>query len=293
MQSNIRIASLCPSNTELLCALGLGDHIAGVDLYSDYPEHVVARLPKLGPDLDIDIDALTALRPDLVVSSLSVPGMEKVVEAVQHAGLTQVTLSPHSFEDVLQDASRIADALPASVRKEIDVQSLVDVLRGRLERVTEATAPLHERPSVYIEWWPNPVFSPGRDNWLTELCHRVGARNIFADRPGAQVQDDGQQVLAAQPDVMLACWTGIPQHKVPLEKIKRRSGWQATPAFCSQHLFVLSEGLYCRPSPRLFDGLEQLLGLLHPEVAKGLQLAPPAVYGPIRDWNGDWLQTSW
>ncbi len=293
MQSTIRIASLCPSNTELLCALGLGDQIVGVDQYSDYPENVVSRVPKLGPDLHIDIDALTALRPDLVVSSLSVPGMEKVVEAVHHAGLTQVTLSPHSFEDVLQDASRIADALPESVRREIAVQSLVDALRSRLLRVTEATAPLKERPSVYIEWWPNPIFSPARDNWLTELCDRAGARNIFADRHGSQVQDDGQQVVDAQPDVVLTCWTGIPQHKVPLEKIKRRSGWQTTPAFTRQHLFVLSEGLYCRPSPRLFDGLEQLLGLLHPEVAKRLGLAAPAAYGPIRDWYGDWLEKSW
>lgn len=289
MLSNIRIASLCPSNTELLCALGLADQIVGVDQYSDYPVDVVSAVPKLGPDLNIDIDALIDLAPDLVVSSLSVPGMENVVQSVDDAGLTQITLSPNSFGDILDDAYRIADALPKSVQRTLNTGSVVAQLRARLERVTEATVNLQDRPSVYFEWWPNPVFSPGRDNWLTELCERAGARNIFASDAGAQVQDDGQRVIAANPAVFLAVWTGVPQHKVPLEKIKRRSGWDVISAFTSRRLFILSEGLYCRPSARLFDGLEQFLGLLHPDLSKQLGLAPPQTYAPIRDWEGSWL----
>ena len=61
--------SLCPSNTEILCAMGLGDCLVGVDLYSDYPPNVVHALPKLGPDLNIDIERLRALNPDLTVCS--------------------------------------------------------------------------------------------------------------------------------------------------------------------------------------------------------------------------------
>lgn len=287
-----RIASLCPSNTELLCALGLGEFIVGVDLYSDYPAEVVKTLPRLGPDLNIDIDALCALKPDLVVSSLSVPGMEHVVAAVEAVGLDQVTLSPHSVTDILDDARQLVQVLPTAIRTKINVTSLVSMMEARIDRIRDATRGVTDRPKLYFEWWPKPVFSPARDNWLTVVSELAGGQNIFADRPGSQVQDDGQAVVALQPDFFLAVWTGVPQHKVALQKIRsRQNGWETTPAFQKQQLLVLSEGLYCRPSPRLLDGLEQLLGILHPDLAADLRLQPPAAYGPVRAWDGTWWST--
>ncbi|MDQ0188225.1 ABC transporter substrate-binding protein [Alicyclobacillus cycloheptanicus] len=291
MQSSFRIASLCPSNTELLCALGLADAIIATDSYSDFPPDVVGPLPKLGPDLSIDIAQLAALQPDLVVSSLTVPGMERVVQAVEDAGLAQVTLSPARIEDIVADANTIAQALPTSLRQTLRIPQFVDDFERRLDRVAKATASVAHRPGLYWEWWPQPVFSPGRDNWLTEVSALAGARNIFEDQPGPQVRDEtGERVCAANPDVFLAVWTGIPQHKVPLAKIKtRRGAWQQTPAFQTAQLFILSEGLFCRPSPRLLDGLEQLVGLLHPDAAQRAGLARPEAYGPMRTADGTWL----
>ena len=64
--SLMRIVSLACSNTEIVCALGCADLLVGVDDHSDHPEDVVARLPKVGPDLEIDVDRVAALEPDLV-----------------------------------------------------------------------------------------------------------------------------------------------------------------------------------------------------------------------------------
>ncbi len=75
----MRIVSLCPSNTELLVYLGLKNQIVGIDNYSDWPQSI-QDLPRLGPDLSIDMDKTAALKPDLVVASLSVPGMEKNID---------------------------------------------------------------------------------------------------------------------------------------------------------------------------------------------------------------------
>lgn len=74
----MKILSLCPSNTELVEYLGLTDMLAGVDDYSDWPEQIF-KLPRLGPDLSINMDKVEELKPDLVLASLSVPGMEKNV----------------------------------------------------------------------------------------------------------------------------------------------------------------------------------------------------------------------
>ena len=72
----MRVVSICPSNTEIIAYLGKTDWLVGVDNYSDWPASVL-DLPKLGPDLSIDMDKVAACQPDLVLASLSVPGMEK------------------------------------------------------------------------------------------------------------------------------------------------------------------------------------------------------------------------
>src|SRR3990172_9283494 len=78
-----RIVSLCPSNTEILFALGLVESIVGVDSHSDYPTQV-KELPRVGPDLRINMEKVKALEPDLVVASLTVPGMERNIEALEN-----------------------------------------------------------------------------------------------------------------------------------------------------------------------------------------------------------------
>ncbi|WP_054968519.1 ABC transporter substrate-binding protein [Alicyclobacillus ferrooxydans] len=290
---SFRIASLCPSNTELICALGLQGCLVGVDSYSDYPQDVVADLPKLGPDLNIDIDALNHLQPDLVVSSLSVPGMEKVVEAVEHAGLRQVILSPRSFADIYADLRTLAAHVPDDVLAGGEAERIVHQLEQRVERVrawTNQNIPDYEQPKLYWEWWAKPVFSPGGRNWLTELSQAAGARNIFADLDHDSVQDDGTLVCDANPDWFLAVWTGIPQHKVPIKKILSRPAvWQDTVPFTKHQLLILSEGLFCRPSQRLVDGLEQLVGILHPTSIVDLDLKRPEEYAPVRRADGSWL----
>jgi iron complex transport system substrate-binding protein len=283
-----RIVSLCPSNTELIHALGLSRYLVAVDDYSDYPPALVDRLPKLGPDLNIDVAKLEALQPDLVVASLSVPGMERVVAAVKATGLPTMVLSPHGLDDVFADLRRLAERLKDWL--DVDVErTVIAPLYERLQRIQEATAGIVERPRLYWEWWPRPLFSPAADNWLTELSSAAGAVNIFEDCPGQQVQDDGSRVLDRTPDYVLAVWTGIPQHKVPLDKIRHRPGWDQLPAIRYNRVYVLAEGLYCRPSPRLLDGLEQLVALLHPDLAAQLDLPPVTAHAPVRGGDGEWL----
>lgn len=289
--SSFRIVSLCPSNTELLFALGLGPYVVGVDQYSDYPSEGLDGLVRLGPDLHIDIETVIGLKPDLVVSSLSVPGMERVVEAVGQAGLQQLTLSSSSFQGMLEDLRRIEVAVPCELLVAETADRLIASLESRLSRLCEWTKMVAWRPRLYWEWWPNPVFSPAKENWLTELSEYAGAVNIFGAAKGHQVKDDGSRVWQAHPDVMLAVWTGVPQHKVPLQKIlSRETPWQETPAFKQGEIYILSEGLFCRPSPRLVDGLEQLVGLLHPAAVTDLGLRSPASYAPVRLRTGAWLE---
>jgi len=288
MGRDFRIVSLCPSNTEILHALGLIHCVVGVDNYSDWPYAELLGVPRLGPDLHIDMQKVQDLKPDLVLASLSVPGMEHVVAQLEATKLPFLVLSPHDLNDILNDVQTVAE----TIAQHVDFsghEQVVHELSARVSRVKSATQNIVNRPTVYFEWWPNPVFSPAKRNWLTGVSNVAGVTNIFEDVDDDKVQDAAQSVIARNPDYFLGVWTGVLQQKVPLQKILSRPGWQKISAFEMKRIFILPEGLYCRPSPRLIDGLEQLVSLVHPDIAASLGCSAPQTYGPVRTANGAWL----
>jgi iron complex transport system substrate-binding protein len=253
-----RIVSLTPSNTEIVHALGLIDQLVGVDDYSDFPRDALKTVRRLGPDLKIRIEDVKACEPDLVLASLSVPGMERVVEQVDHSGLRYEVLDPKSLADLWEDIRTVGRLTQTTDRAE----QIVAELQQRVNRVRQQTSIRNDRPSLYWEWWPKPCISPGKRNWLTEISELAGARNLFADVDAESVIDAGHLVLERDPDYILAVWCGVEAARVPKNKILAREGWHRVKAIRSGRVFVLEEGLYCRPSPRLIDGLEQLAELL-------------------------------
>ena len=128
----MRIVSLCPSNTEILFAIGAGKYVVGVVSYSDYPPQV-RELPKVGPDLKVNVDKIKALSPDLVIASLSVPGMERNIEKLSNHNIPFVVLNPQSIEEILNDIVFLG-----SITKTLErAKSVVDKMRLEIESVRE------------------------------------------------------------------------------------------------------------------------------------------------------------
>jgi iron complex transport system substrate-binding protein len=250
-----RIVSFCPSNTEILAALGLLPRVVGVDDWSDWPPEV-GSLPRLGPDLDIDMDRVAALQPDLAIASLSVPGMGRNVAALRERGLPHVVLDPHDIDDVFENIRRVGSATGAGAAAE----QVVADMKARIERVRQRVAGASHRPRVYWEWWPRPLYAPGGRNWLTPLSHLAGCVNVtgLVDLDAARPAHD--EIVAADPEFIFLVWTGVAARKVRPELVRRRPGWERISAVREGRIHVMEEGLFCRPSPRLVDGLEQLVG---------------------------------
>ncbi|WP_239617752.1 cobalamin-binding protein [Cohnella mopanensis] len=257
----MRIVSLCPSNTELLAFMGLSSMIVGVDIYSDWPP-AIQELPRLGSDMDIDIDAVEALKPDLVLASLTVPGMEKNIEGLKARNLPYIILNPNSLEDISNNMLVVGEATD----KIEQAKDAVHKYRQMLEQYAELSRRVEKRPTLYWEWWPKPVFSPGGGNWLTEISELAGAKNVFAEDSRASVKTDLEDVLNREPDYILLAWVGVKAQQVKPESVKKRPGWSRLDAVQQERIHVMEEPLYCRPSPRLIVGLQKLAASLHPDV---------------------------
>ncbi|MFC4618372.1 cobalamin-binding protein [Camelliibacillus cellulosilyticus] len=266
----MRIVSLCPSNTELVAYLGANSQLVGIDNYSDWPAEV-RELPRLGPDLDIDMTKVEALKPDLVLASLSVPGMEKNVDDLKQSGLPYVVLNPQSLADIADDLLTLGDLM----NKKEQASQVVDRYHRIIDDYRERSLAIEEKPKLYWEWWPKPVFTPGRKNWLTEISAYAGAENIFRDRDCESVKTDWSDVVRRDPDHICLVWVGVDPHKVKREFVLNRTGADRLAAVQSKKIHLLEESLFCRPSPRLLTGLRKIAALLHPEIFPAFQDEDP------------------
>lgn len=246
----MRIFSHTASNTEIVCALGCAEMLVGVDADSDYPPEVVAALPRPGRDLDLEVQAVLALEPELVLTSLTVPGHEKVVEQLRQAGLDTLVCDPQSLDDVFADIRRIAAQIGVPGRGD----KLVADMDAAMPRV-ETDQP---RPGVLVEWWPKPVIAPTRQSWVTDLIERAGGRNPWGRLEGKSTPLDNDQLLEAAPDIVAMSWCGVRVEKYRADVVRRRPGWDAVPAVAHDRIVAISEAFLGRPGPRLIEGYRHL-----------------------------------
>ena len=246
----MRIVSLTCSNTEIVCALECGNYLVGVDDYSDFPEDIVARLPRVGPDLNVDIGRVASLKPDLVLASLTVPGHEKVVEGLKSAGLPYIAPEPHRLDDVYRNIIEIGELLGVSGKAEQVVCEMTD-------RMASAELSQHT-PTLLIQWWPKPVIAPGQLSWTEDLILAAGFQNPIGDREVKSTPLTDEEVLELNPDAVVISWCGVDFSKYRPKVIYRNPLWQETKFVKNKNVFLVSEAYLGRPSPRLVDGLMEL-----------------------------------
>lgn len=243
----MRVVSLACSNTEIVHALGRADLLVGVDDHSDWPPEVVDPLPRVGPDLQIDMERVIALKPDLVLASLTVPGHEKVVEGLVAAGLPCVVFEPVSLEDVYRDIREIGNLLGVSDRADALVRSMRDVL--------DAPPLPSDAPSILVQWWPKPVITPGRLSWATDVLAAAGARATLGHEEVKSRPMSDAEVAAAAPDAVVLSWCGVDPAKYRPEVVLRNPAWQSLEFVRRRQVHCIGEPFLGRPGPRLVEGV--------------------------------------
>ncbi|MCA8960657.1 MAG: ABC transporter substrate-binding protein [Planctomycetes bacterium] len=253
----MRIVSTTCSNTEIVCALGRAGWLVGVDRHSDHPPEVVARLPRVGPDLGVDPEAVASLRPDLVLASRTVPGHDRVVASLENRGLRVVAPAPRSLHDVYRDITEIGDLLEARGAAERLVASMRDAIPTPAPRVESF-------PGILVEWWPKPVIVPGRDSWVTDLLAAARARNPWSDAPVESRPVSDEEVRQRNPAAVVIAWCGVDPAKYRPSEVGRRP-WSGVRAVESGQIHMVPEAFLGRPGPRLVEGYRAL-----DRIARGL-----------------------
>lgn len=232
-----RIVTMLPSLTEIAWVLGVGPRLVGVDRYSNWPAEV-DRLPHLGGLEDAQIEAIAALKPDVVLASTSSRAMERL-EAL---GFTIVRLKSESHADVRRTLERLARLLGTP-----DEGPRV---WARLERELAAAAarvpPALRGQRVYFEIGGGP-YAAGTSSFIGETLARLGLVNIVPPELGPFPKLNPEFVVRARPELIM----GVQRE---LAGLPQRPGWAALPAVRQQRLCgfdSLPYDMLVRPGPRL------------------------------------------
>ena len=298
----MRIVTLLPSATEIVCALGLEDKLVGVSHSCDYPA-AVEKLPVMtstsvpyteSSDVidtfvrghlssnaalyDLDIPALVAAAPDFIISqalcdvcAVSTGDVLVALESLPSKP-ELVDLKPNTLDEVLDDCSRVGASLDAGVPAE----DLLDDLKTRRAAVAARTAKIIqvERPKVAFLEWLMPPFNGG--HWNPELVALAGGINLLGAPGEPSYSLSWEKVAAAEPDILFIACCGFTKDRAieDLQRVLTQDICQAIPAVQSGKVFVADGHAYfSRPGPRLIDGLEMMAHAFHPTIH------PPSEHG--------------
>jgi iron complex transport system substrate-binding protein len=300
--------SLVPSATEILFALGAGDEVVGVTYACDWPPEARRRRVVVWPrfrteglrpeEVDaivreayrqgkslymLDVQALSELRPDLIVAQglcevcAAAPGsVEDALRRLSHPPKL-LTLHPHSLDDVLRDIETLGEA----VGRMAEARILTDEMRSRIKDVRDRARDLPRRRTFFMEW-VFPPFSSG--HWVPEMIGIAGGLDLgSSSHPSRRVSPD--EVLGHQPEIVIVGPCGYRLDRAAEEaKMLVEEGWiRETPAFYGGRIYAVDASRYfSRHGVGIAHGVEILAEIIHPEAFRGV--APSNTYRRVEAW---------
>ena len=245
-----RIVSLNPATTELLFALGAGDRVVGRTSWDTHPPAVM-RARDLGPGIRPSVEAVLETRADLVLLYASADNRSSA-ERLRSAGVATLSLKLDRIGELDRAARLVGGAVGAGSR----AREVVDTVHATLRRVRAATTG-RTRPTAFWHVWDAPLITIGRGSFLHELLEIAGGRNAYEDFASPSPRIAFEDLLARDPDVILAGPAGA-------RLIRADPRWRALRAVRENRLRVVDTTLVARPSVRLGEAAVSLARMLHP-----------------------------
>lgn len=290
----IKIISLLPSATEIVCALGLEKDLVAITHECDFPARITDRpaitasrishesmtsleidhavrsqLDGHGSIYDLDTALLEKLDPDLIltqelcdVCAVSYKQVQKAAK-MYVADANVVSLEPNTIGDIFENILTVGElsGAPGTAAR------VVDELRGRLESVREKASGAENRPTAFMLEWLEPPFAPG--HWVPEQVEAAGGIPLLGSAGERSVTTTYEAILESNPEiiVLIPCGYYIRDTLRQIESTRFPAAWKEMQAVKNGEVWALDATSYfSRPGPRVVDGAEILAKIFHPGI---------------------------
>ena len=251
-----RIVSLAPNLTEIVYAVGAGDQLVGDTEYCDYPAEA-KKVAKIGDTMHPSVERIIALKPQIVLVSTA-SQLEAFTRQLDQQQTAVYVTNPQSLDDIFRSIQTLGDLFGHHDGS----ASIVADLRRRADAVEAATK--QTKPvKVFYQLSGEPLYTIGRESYLTDLVRRAGGISATADVPGAFPRFSDEAALAAKPEAIILPTGG----SMGTANATVASPLKNSPAVLSNRIYKINDDHLSRPGPRLIEGLEEMARALHPEVA--------------------------
>jgi len=255
-----RIISLAPSITEILFALGLNEEIAAITNFCDYPQAAL-RKPRIGGFVNPDTEKIVSLKPDLIIGIRDGNRMD-TVHRLNDFGFPVYLIDPKGFDGVMGTIKNIGEV----VGREKESRRLIKELVDKRENMITLTRSL-SKPKVFFQVGDVPLITVGKGTLADDLIRLAGGRSISENELVSYPSYSIETILARAPEIIIM--SSMESKKDHMNLVKRWQNWKSIPAVKMNAIYVIDSNLVDRPTPRIAEGLEAMVRIIHPEVLTG------------------------
>jgi iron complex transport system substrate-binding protein len=254
-QPATRIVSLAPANTEIAYAIGAGDKMVAGTSYDDYPEEAKS-LPKIGDFANPNVEKIASFEPDLVLAAGGI--QDKLRSKLEGLGMKVYVVDPKTYDGVMTDITNLGQLTGSTPQ----AQQVADTMQKAKDDV-QAQVASASRPSTFLEIYSKPLMTAGGETFIDDMITLAGGTNLGATAGSGFPTFSTEVLFKNDPAVYIADSGSMSKPG----DITKRAGFDVLTAVKDGHVYVIDDSIIARPGPRLAQGLQELLKMIHPEVS--------------------------
>jgi iron complex transport system substrate-binding protein len=245
-----KVVSLAPNLTEIVFAVDSGEKLVGVTEFCNFPEDA-KKIQKIGDTMKPNLENIIALKPDVVLVSTA-SQLETFTQTLEKQGIAVFVSNPNNLDSIYKTIGQIGEIFGKKEKAN-------EIINGLKKRVAEVEAKTQNAKTVktFVQISREPLFTVGKDSFITDLVNRAGGTSVTADISTAYPNISKETALTYQPEAIILSESTDNQN--PNEVFIDSS------AVKTNKVFKINADILSRPSPRVVDALEQIAKALHPK----------------------------
>ncbi len=254
-----RIVSLAPGITETLYALGLGDKVAGVTTFCDWPA-AAREKTRVGGFTNPSIEKIVSLKPDLILATAD-GNRKDTVQQLERLGLSVYVINPSDTAGVLRSILHIGEI----TNQKNNAGRLVALLQNKLDHIAGQIRD-RKKPRVFFQLGLEPIVTAGRGTLINEVIERAGGVNVAGRDIANYPRYSAEGIIGAAPEIIIFAPMVTDREFTAVKRFWQK--FKDVPAVKKNKIYPIDADLINRASPRIFDAVEKMAFIFHPELAK-------------------------